>query len=231
MIARSVDVATVAPLTPAESARRGSLRDAEDQRDFTAAHALVRACAARALAVIGSRRDAASLVLVHRCPACGSPEHGVPQIDGVPGLHVSLSRSAGRVAAVAGWEPVGIDVQARRTAGSTPGTTPALLALTLSPAEQRLVRSDDDQGLVFARLWVRKEALLKVGVGTLDALADLDVDQGTPPGRHGPWAFTTWEDDTHVAAVAAHGEVRLEATDGRPRTGTPDALTPPGVYH
>lgn len=231
MIARSVDVATAAPLTPAESARLGSLLDAEDQRDFTAAHALVRACAARVLTSTGSRREAASLVLVHRCPACGSREHGVPQIDGVPGLHVSLSRSAGQVAAVAGWEPVGIDVQSLRTAGSAPGTTPALLALTLSPAEQRLVTSGDDAGLVFARLWVRKEALLKVGVGTLDALADLDVERGAPPGRHGPWAFTTWEDDTHVAAVVAHGEVRLEARDGRSPSGTPDALAPPGVYH
>ncbi|MEP7765644.1 4'-phosphopantetheinyl transferase superfamily protein [Sanguibacter sp. 25GB23B1] len=215
MIARSVDVATAVPLTPAESARLGSLLDAEDQRDFTAAHSLVRACAARMLASTGRHREAASLVLVHRCPACGSPEHGVPQIDGVPGLHVSLSRSAGRVAAVAGWEPVGIDVQSRRTAGSTPGTTPALLALTLSPAEQQLVRSHDDPELAFTRLWVRKEALLKVGVGTLDALADLDVDHGAPPGRHGPWAFSTWEDDTHVAAVVARGEVRLETTGRR----------------
>ncbi|PFG34324.1 4'-phosphopantetheinyl transferase family protein [Sanguibacter antarcticus] len=239
MIARTADVDVVAPLSGLEAVRRLSLRRAADRDDYTAAHALVRACAARLVtAATGAPPDASRLVLTHRCPGCGSEEHGVPRIDGISGLHVSLSRSDGVVAAVAGWEPVGIDVQAVQALGAvgadaaTAPTAARLVAMALSPAEQALVAAHEAPEVAFARLWVRKEALLKVGVGTLDALAGLEVSHGPAPGRHGAWTFTGWEDGTHVAAVAAHGEVRLTVHDDTPAArDTPDAQAPREVYH
>ena len=181
-VERSADVLAALPraaalLTDTERARAARLRRVPDRDDFVAAHALVRLCAARALGV-----PAAGLTLTQRCETCDGA-HGRPEIAGV---HVSLAHSRGVVAAAAASEPVGIDVEG-------PGDV-AVIDLVLSEAERRIVAAAADPARAFLELWVRKEALVKLGVATLDTLRDTPAD-----------AALLLEDE-HAAAVAGGGK-------------------------
>jgi hypothetical protein len=65
--------------------------------------------ALRELVVAGGRADPGPLH--HRCPACGSVEHGVPAFD-VDGVWVSVGRADGlTVVALSTHGPVGVDVE------------------------------------------------------------------------------------------------------------------------
>lgn len=93
---------------------------------------------------------AASLdgTLGHRCPQCGSVEHGQPVLAGGP--FISIARSS-RLSVIAWWDggPVGVDVEA---VGATP------------PPELTL-HSEETFDDVLA-VWVRKEAVVKaLGTG------------------------------------------------------------------
>ena len=152
-------------LTAAECRRASEFRRDEDRQDFIAAHALVRSCAARLLGTA-----MASLTVAQCCPTCGGP-HGKPAIAGFPGLHVSLAHSRGVVAAAAGFGPIGIDVEALGGRPVSAGELDSVLAPREILAQ---ARAGNDQ-LALLRQWVRKEALVKIGVATLTTLSSVDL--------------------------------------------------------
>ncbi|HYY80382.1 MAG TPA: 4'-phosphopantetheinyl transferase superfamily protein [Actinomycetes bacterium] len=198
-------------LTAAERRRMAGLRRAGDRADYLAAHALARACAARFAGAA-----AGPLTLLQRCPRCGGGDHGRPSLRELPGLRLSLSHTSGYVAAMAGWGPVGVD--AERSGRALPDD--GLAALALSRAERALLDGAADRDGAFLRLWVRKEALVKLGELSLDALAAADLS-GLPmvPARTAShrWRGLHLLDWSHAAAgvrvqgaAAAAGPVRLE---------------------
>ncbi len=162
-------------LTPHERARAGRLPAGRDRRDYVAAHLLVRICAAR-LARVPLR----SLVIEQHCPECGGRDHGKPSVKDHSRLRVSLSHTAGTVAAVAGWSAVGIDVET--TAGFS--FDRRLAERVLGHAEAAALYASPDPSQGFLRHWVRKEALVKAGHGSLFGPAAPDT-AGARPGTHG----------------------------------------------
>ncbi len=165
----------------------------QTRADFFAGHQLVRHCVAR---LTGSRP--AEVVLEQSCDVCGRPGHGRPRIAGRPELHLSLAHSRGVVAAAAGWSPLGIDLEAL----PLPPLRIEEVAATLSPAELAVVRSAPAPTEAFARYWVRKEALVKLGAADLDGLGQLDLS-GVPlpdpavrrrPHRFGDWQILDWSE-------------------------------------
>ena len=126
--------------------------------------------AARLLAerLVATRTGVADVQLAQTCPACGGP-HGRPQVVGAA-AHVGWSRSTGVVAAVVADRPCAIDVE------SLPALRAAPLPLDLyGPGERAWVLAQDDPVRAFARLWVRKEVLVKLGDATLDEALGVDV--------------------------------------------------------
>lgn len=152
-------------LNPDERTRAARLRNAGARYDFRAAHLLVRACAARVL-----DRPLSAVRLRQRCPSCGGP-HGRIQLRDSD-WQVSLAHSGGQVAAGIAPGPIGVDLEVRAEHAR-------VLRSTLTERERRLLNSAADPGWAFLRLWVRKEALVKIGHATLDGVAGLDVS--TPP--------------------------------------------------
>lgn len=196
-------------LTDAEIERAGRLRAAA-RDDFLAGHHLVRHCVAR---LAGLRP--ADVTIDQSCDVCGRADHGRPRVRGRPDIHVSLAHSRGAVAAAAGWSPLGIDVEA--------GPYPALrideVAATLAPAELSAVRSATDPNETFIRYWVRKEALVKLGVVDLDGLGTLDLAMlpvadrsvGRRHHRFGGWHVVDWSVSApeSVGALVAGDDVRF----------------------
>jgi 4'-phosphopantetheinyl transferase len=171
-------------LTEAERERATAFRLETDRRDFVAAHLVARVCAAR---VLGT--EASEITVVQVCPTCGGP-HGPPHVEEAPELGLSLAHTKGYVAAVAGAAPVGVDVE------SLDGIRldPELLERVLTVPERAALDAAPDPRLAFARLWVRKEALVKLGELTLDDLATADVS-----GR----ALLEWVDEERQTVGAA----------------------------
>ncbi|MFF2819974.1 4'-phosphopantetheinyl transferase family protein [Kitasatospora cineracea] len=191
-------------LTAFERERLERFRRPADRDDYLAAHLLVRYCAAAHLGV-----EPAAVAFGQRCPGCGSTAHGRPYLTDRPGTHLSLSHTNGVIAAAAGPVPVGVDVEHldART------TDPATLRHVLTPAENALVRQHPDPTRAFLRLWVRKEALIKLGRTTLDALGALDLSHLPldPPVQHrdGDLHYLELTTPGAVFAAAATLPVRL----------------------
>jgi 4'-phosphopantetheinyl transferase len=183
---------------------RGGSRGPLTREARAAAHLLVRWCAAR---VTG--RPAAAFAVVHRCPECGSRDHGKPSMAGFPELHISLAHRPGAVAAAAGWTPVGVDVEVPDARTGAPHPVPDVLA----PAEMAQVRAAADPRSAFLRSWVRKECLVKLGVTTLDSLREVDLTGGSAgplagggtATRYGRLHVADWIDRATGAVVAAAG--------------------------
>ncbi len=195
-------------LTPAERDRAAAFRRLSDQRDYVAAHLLVRLCAASAINV-----PPATLSLLQRCSVCRGP-HGRPSLMGLAEVHVSLAHTAGWVAAAIAGEPVGVDIED----ASCRALDPALLDVVLTPMERSVVESADSPALTFRRFWVRKEALLKVGYATLDTLRDLDLSRlplpdcpgdESPDLQYGELYVREWSDRSAVVVGAAASAQRL----------------------
>ncbi|MFI8458737.1 4'-phosphopantetheinyl transferase family protein [Kitasatospora sp. NPDC085464] len=191
-------------LTALERERAARFRHESGRVDFTAGHLLVRLCAARLLGV-----PAAGLVLAQQCPDCGLADHGKPYLPDHPGVHVSLSHTKGVVAAGAGHQPIGVDVELSARGGSLG----AVARRVLAPEELALVEADPEPERAFLRLWVRKESLIKIGRATLDTLGRIDLSAlplAVPPGeplrsRYEDLHLLDWTDPEHGAAVAAVG--------------------------
>lgn len=189
--ARTRDVEDL--LTDLERARAGRFRRAQDRADFVAAHVLAREVVAELvrLAIDVIRLDQA-------CPRCGSTDHGAPRVTVPrwPSASVSWSHCRGRVAAVAGWEPVGIDVERPRHASCFRD----VMRGVLSPSEVDLVLSRRDVNAAFLHWWTRKEALVKVGAITLEDFATTDLSGSQD--IWGEWKLTGWHDKGRDAVVA-----------------------------
>ncbi|MFD3586390.1 4'-phosphopantetheinyl transferase family protein [Streptomyces sp. NPDC058683] len=126
--------------------RRRILREA-DRRRALAAWVLTRL-------VLGEKlgRDPAALSFDRTCTHCGDPDHGKPVVETTgPGPDFSLSHAGGlAVVAVSSDRTVGLDIE-----DATAGVQPLAPALT----ERERATCLDYAG--FARLWTRKEAVLK----------------------------------------------------------------------
>ncbi|MEV4616105.1 4'-phosphopantetheinyl transferase superfamily protein [Kitasatospora sp. NPDC049258] len=176
-------------LNPIERERADRFRKESTRRDFIAAHILVRLCAARQLGL-----PPAALAFEQHCPGCGLTGHGRPRLADRPEIWLSLSHTAGVVAAAAGRVPVGIDVEVL----DRPAPDPSLLARVLTEAERAQVAAHPDPGHAFLRQWVRKEALVKIGRAHLDTLAEVDLS-ALPPGLpDGPADTVHAFEDLHI---------------------------------
>lgn len=176
------------------------------ERDARAAARLL----ARWGAALLSDRPIETLEVHQRCAHCGSPDHGRPWLPGLPAAHVSLAHTRGAVAAGVGWHPVGVDIET--TSGGREiglGTRSSVLTAT----ERVRVASAPDPTMAFLRHWTVKECLVKVGVATLDTLAEVDVGAVTgrrtsgarSVSRYGRLHLTDWFDEQLDAMVAAVG--------------------------
>ncbi|WP_424211349.1 4'-phosphopantetheinyl transferase family protein [Streptomyces sp. BI20] len=194
-------------LTGVERARAEGFRADADRADFLAAHVLVRLCAGRLLGL-----PAGALTLVQSCGSCPRP-HGRPRLVEAPGLGVSLAHTRGRVAAVAAPGPVGVDVE--ELAGPAPD--PRLVARACTREERAAWTAAGGSREVFLRQWVRKEALVKAGAGSLDEAARIDVPvHGRGPARWRGRRLTDWTRAGAVGCAATAGPVRLRLLDPDP---------------
>jgi 4'-phosphopantetheinyl transferase len=142
-------------LSADERARAAALASQLDRRSFTVAHGALRMLAAQQIGV-----PAGALTWT-------AGRYGKPVLAAWPRCHTSLSHSGGAVAvAVACGRPVGVDVQ-----GLVPGlNVVGLSARFFGRGEADYVAAGGDAGARadrFARLWVRKEAVVKAAGGRL----------------------------------------------------------------
>lgn len=197
-------------LTVIEQERAAAFRRGPDAADFVAAHLLAREVAAGVLGV-----PAPAVQLTAHCPECGSARHGRPGIAGEPGAGISLSHAPGVVAAASGAGRVGIDVEV--ACGRL--EVAELADVALAPGERALVPAAGF-GSAFLSLWVRKEALVKVGATDLGSLSAVDLSgAGADGARWRGWALSGWAGDLPgapgvVVALASRRAVRWNAGAG-----------------
>jgi 4'-phosphopantetheinyl transferase len=175
-------------LSDEERARRDRFVFAEDKRDFTAAHALVR----RALSRYG---EIAPAEWRFETNAFGKPDV-VAEQAGEPPLAFNLSHTKGLVAcAVMRGASVGIDVE--RCARGVAGSDVASRYFAASEIRQLQVCPPDQYPTRFIEFWVLKESYIKaVGSGlslNLNAFSfefhgDSDL-QFTPHDEGSGWQF------------------------------------------
>lgn len=155
----SESVAELQRLSVDERARHDSLRREQDRAAYLAAHLLVREVAA---ALLGA--EARELTVVQSCPGCGAVGHGAPTILEAPDTGVSWTHTDGHVAAVAvQGRSCGIDAELAPDPAEFHAPAGALTA-----EEADWVGRQSDPSIAFARLWTRKESLVKCGVMSLD---------------------------------------------------------------
>ncbi len=195
-------------LTDAEQHRARRFRFDRDRRDFVAAHILARVAGGAVLDV-----DPRRLTLVQRCAECGDA-HGRPFFAEAPALGLSLSHTRGHVAAAVGPGPVGVDTEEAASPRLLVDET--LASEVLAPGELELLAAAPDRLHAFVRLWVRKEAMVKCGRGSLDDLSAVDlsatplVDLSSSPActrRPDGHFLLEWRDpesDVVGAAVTPH---------------------------
>ena len=187
-------------LSTAERARHERLVSDADKQAYAAAHILVRECAAE---LLGAARE--EIVIEQRCARCDSTEHGAPSVAGASAVRVSLSHTRGQVAAVAAGRRCGIDVEKVSRGPDR----------ALSPREAAWVAGQEDAAYAFTRLWVRKEALVKAGHGSMAAAQRLEVLSGGPSGdvpaaQVGEVRLTQWEGSGFLGAVAICADMWTE---------------------
>lgn len=187
-------------LTTAELARHERLVADADKQAYAAAHVLVRECAAE---LLGTARE--EIVIEQRCARCESTEHGAPSVAGAEAVRVSLSHARGQVAAVAAIRRCGIDVEKVSRGPDR----------ALSEREVAWVAGQEDAAYAFTRLWVRKEAMVKAGHGSMAAAHRLDVLAAGPSGdepadRIGEIRISQWEGSGFLGAVAICADMRTE---------------------
>jgi 4'-phosphopantetheinyl transferase len=160
-------------LDDGERARAETLRDTRDRRVFEVAHGALRILAAREL-----NTEPSAL-------AWSTGRNGKPELAG---LHTNLSHSGELIAAaISTSRPVGVDVQEMVPDLDAAG----LSARYFPPDEAEYVAAGTDareRAGRFARLWVRKEAVVKASGGRLWANLKIAVrdDVVSCDGSAGP---------------------------------------------
>lgn len=102
-------------------------------------------------------------------PRFGYGENGKPYLTDHPQIHFNLSHCRKGVICAIGDSPVGCDIEA-----IPDGLDSDLLRACFSTTEQEDILHADNPRIEFARLWTRKEALLKLhGIGLIDSLPAL----------------------------------------------------------
>ncbi len=173
-------------LTAAERARVEAFGSSSAADDFVAAHLLARECVT---ALTGAR----GAEIAQHCQTCGG-SHGKPTVVGAPDIGLSWSHSHGTVAAAADHAPVGVDVEAR----ARHHDVTRLLDRTATPAEASRVLASEDPELAYLRMWVAKEALVKIGALRLGGFGDVDVSSG----RYGGAVLSVRERADCVVGIA-----------------------------
>jgi 4'-phosphopantetheinyl transferase len=201
-------------LAPADLMRRARLRQPADRHRLTAAAAVLRLVVGAHLGVPPARVE-----IDRTCPGCGG-QHGKPRL---PGLHVSVSHSAGAVAVAVGPDgPLGIDVE--EIGPHDPAELERLADDVLAPEERaelaRLTGRNRTRG--FTAYWTRKEAVVKatgdgIGVG-LDRIV---VSPPSSPPRLLQWPgrdvsvslHALHPGDDAVATLAVLGEAPVRVVE------------------
>lgn len=193
-------------LSPTERRRAGAFRNSYDREDFCAARILARMAVAESASV-----PADCVKIVQLCSECGSNEHGAPSVGDMPQIFVSWSHTARVVAAVAGPDRVGVDVE---NVAAVYIDRP-LLESSLAPREVHFVERSTTPRADFLALWTRKEALVKVGEIALDDFAKVEV---LHKSSWREWRLQSWigTGTNSVLAVASRGPVELSDS---PRAG------------
>ncbi|MFD8934816.1 4'-phosphopantetheinyl transferase family protein [Streptomyces sp. NPDC059578] len=148
-------------LDPHETARADRHQDERARRLYVTAHVGLRLLLA---AHTGTPPEDLRFTR-EPCPGCGGP-HGRPTLDGVPGLHFSLSHAEDAVLYALASAPVGVDIESARIAA---GGDAVLRRRTsrLHPEEQQALAGlpQSRRSAALLGCWVRKEAYGK-GLGT-----------------------------------------------------------------
>ncbi|HEY5335626.1 MAG TPA: 4'-phosphopantetheinyl transferase superfamily protein, partial [Mycobacteriales bacterium] len=173
-------------VSPVERDRAQAFHGADDARDFLAAHLLAREC-------VTALTGETTVHLEQRCTECGGP-HGKPFVLGLSDACVSWSHSHGHVGAVAADVPVGVDVEARHRQHDIE----RLVRRTATPEEGAAILAGDDPDDAYLRMWVAKEALVKVGAITLGEFGRTDVRSGT----YGGFTLTVTEPEGLAVGLA-----------------------------
>lgn len=123
-------------------------------------------------------------------------EHGKPRLADYSDINFNISHCAGVVACVVGENPVGVDVQ------NVGPVSDSVSQRVFCANELQLLNTAEDKDCLFAQLWTRKEAYLKMlGIGVHNGLQSVDTT-----GIEGITTFMV-----EKAAVSACGE-SLERT-------------------
>ena len=217
-----VDPRHDALLAPAELERRARLRQPADRARTTVGTAL-----ARVLVGAHAGVPPGDLWIDRSCPGCGE-QHGKPRLPALPGVHFSVSHSAGCIAVAVGRDgPVGVDVE---KVGRFDPTELECLAACALAAEERaeLARQPAaEQARAFTTYWTRKEALIKAtgeGLGVLLDEMVVSPPSSPPqllrwPGRDVPvslHALHSPEDAVASLAVLGRSPVRVTEHDAGP---------------
>ena len=183
-----------------DRARAAAFLDERDRRRFTIAHGALRILAGRELGVAPEK-------LTWTPGRYGKPELVAPW----SGLQTSLSHSGDLIAvAISTGRPVGVDIQGLAAGADVVG----LAERFFPPDESAYVAAGHDAATRanrFARLWVRKEAVVKAAGGRLwpnlkIPVRGRDVVECTePPGTYRVAAVAA--PDGYCAAVALAGPV------------------------
>ena len=171
-----------ATLSPEELSRALRLHSAPDRRRFIVSHAALRTSLSRRVSTT------ARAIELRRTPL------GKPRLTGPHAVEFSMSR-AGDVAAFAFADvPVGIDIVARTSAWRLEESA----AEFCSASELRSITglAGERRAEALARIWARKEALLKAsGEGLARDPTEVTVSEGDP-SVPGGWTITlasgTW---------------------------------------
>lgn len=165
---------------------------------YTTAHALLRTAVAEQ---VGGTPQA--VVFERTCATCGSHRHGKPTVAGHPELSVSLSYAGGlAVVALSRGGEVGVDVEVVDDSDFE-----GFNAVTLDPSEvPALDRLGPDRlGVARARVWARKEAVLKASGHGLA----VDPRQVVVSGPEEPAALLRWKGDVPLGTGVQLADVPL----------------------
>lgn len=171
---------------------------------FVTAHVLL-----RRLVADETGADARSLVFEKRCATCGTDRHGKPHVVGMRDVFVSVSYGEHlAVAAVTRLGEVGVDVEALESADFD-----GFASVTLDATETAPLDALDGVDLLAARarVWARKEAILKAtGHGLV-----VDPSQVVVSSPDVPAALVEWKATQHPPGPTQVCDVDLAAPDHR----------------